>query len=168
MTQSMAFPFHSENNACIVHISRNHFYNSRLSKQKNLIKGFLTMIKHIQPNVVPRSGAPFSQVVTDGLYAHLAGLVAADFPEGLAVLGDVTAETRAVMTAVQDILNELGLGMERLVRIDVHLADLSDFDKMDLAYREFFIRDKYPARTTTQSPRLFGGSKVEITCMALL
>lgn len=124
------------------------------------------MIRRLQPGAVPKSDAPFSQVVIDDHYAHLSGLVAADFPEGLAVLGDVGEETRSVLRKIKSILEELELGLQYVVRTDVHLASLDDFDAMDAAYREFFKGDRYPARTTTESPRLFGGSKVEITCMA--
>ena len=124
------------------------------------------MIRHIQPKAVTESAAPFSQIVMDGAYAHLAGLVAADFPEGQAVLGDVGEETRAVLTAIRAILKEVGLDMDCIVRTDVHLASLDEFDNMDTAYRDFFQNGRYPARTTTESPRLFGGSRVEITCMA--
>jgi 2-iminobutanoate/2-iminopropanoate deaminase len=126
------------------------------------------MIRYIQPKAVPESDAPFTQVVLDDTYAHFAGLVAADFPEGLAVLGDVAEETRALLTTIRSMLQEIGLDMERIVRADVHLASLDDFDIMDAAYREFFKDGQYPARTTTESVRLFGGSKVEITCMARL
>jgi len=124
------------------------------------------MIRHIQPKAVTESAAPFSQIVMDGTYAHLAGLVAADFPEGQAVLGDVEEETCAVLTVIRAILKEVGLDMDCIVRTDVHLASLDDFDAMDIAYRGFFQNGRYPARTTTESPRLFGGSLVEITCMA--
>lgn len=126
------------------------------------------MIRYIQPEVVPESAAPFSQIVMDDIYAHLAGLVAADFPEGDAVLGDVGEETRAVLKAISGMLKEIGLDMEHIVRTDVHLANLDDFDVMDAAYREFFSDGRCPARTTTESARLFGGSLVEITCMARL
>ena len=105
------------------------------------------MIKRVQPNAVPESDAPFSQIVLDDCYAYLAGLVAADFPHGLAVLGDVGAETRVVMGVI---------------------SDMNDFDAMDAAYREYFAPKVYPARTTTESPRLFGGSKVEVTVQARL
>ena len=125
-------------------------------------------MRHIQPKAVPESAAPFSQVVIDDLYAHFAGLVAADFPEGQAVLGDVGRETRVVLTAIRNMLEEIGLDMDRIVRSDVHLASLDDFDTMDQAYREFFEPGRFPARTTTESPRLFHGSRVEITCMARL
>jgi 2-iminobutanoate/2-iminopropanoate deaminase len=104
----------------------------------------------------------------DDCYAYLAGLVAADFPKGTAVLGDVGAETRAVMDAISSMLNEIGLHLEDAVKVEVHLANLDDFDAMDAAYREYFASKLYPARTTTESPRLFGGSKVEVTVQARL
>ena len=126
------------------------------------------MIRRIQPNAIPESDAPFSQIVLDDCYAYFAGLVAADFPEGVAVLGDVAAETRVVMAAISEMLKEVGLSFEDVVKADVHLADLSDFDAMDTAYREYFPPRVYPARTTTESPRLFGGSKVEMTVQARL
>ena len=126
------------------------------------------MIRHIQPNCVPESEAPFSQIVVDDNYAFLAGLVAADYPEGISVLGDVGEETHSVLTTMRSMLQEIGLDMDRIVRTDVHLVDLDDFDAMDHAYQSFFEKGKYPARTTTESTRLFGGSRVEITCMARL
>ena len=126
------------------------------------------MIKRVQPNSIPESNAPFSQIVLDDRYAYFAGLVAADFPHGLAVLGDVSAETRVVMGAISDMLEEVGLNFEDVVKAEVHLADLSDFDAMDAAYREFFPPKVYPVRTTTESPKLFGGSKVEVTVQARL
>ena len=126
------------------------------------------MIKRLQPNSIPESDAPFSQIVLDDRYAYFAGLVAADFPHGLAVLGDVSAETRVVMGAISEMLKEVGLNFEDVVKTEVHLADLSDFDAMDAAYREYFLPKVYPARTTTESPKLFGGSKVEVTVQARL
>ena len=77
-------------------------------------------------------------------------------------------ETQAVMGAIREMLDELGLGMDRIVRTDVHLANIVHFDEMDRAYREFFEAGRYPARTTVESPNMFGGSLVEVTCMARL
>ena len=126
------------------------------------------MNQYFQPKCMPESDAPFTQVVIDDTYAHLAGIVAADFPEGQSVLGDANNETRVVMTLIRKILAELNLGFAEVVRTDIHLANLDDFDAMDAAYREFFEPGKYPARTTTESRRLFGDSLVEVTCMARL
>ena len=117
---------------------------------------------------MPGSSAPFTQVVIDDTYAHLSGIVAADFPEGQSVLGDANKETREVMTLIRKILAELDLTFAHVVRVDVHLANLDDFDAMDAAYKEFFKPGKYSARTTTESRRLFGDSLVEVTCMVRL
>lgn len=100
----------------------------------------------------------------DDQYAFLSGLVAADFPAGIDVLGDVAAETQAVLTAIGAMLDELQLSKDNIVKVEVHLTDLDDFDAMDDSYRKFFNAKNYPARTTVESKRLFGGSKVEITC----
>ena len=100
----------------------------------------------------------------DDQYAFLSGLVAADFPAGIEVLGDAGAETGAVLAVIGDILEELQLARDRIVKVEVHLSDLADFDAMDAAYRLFFEDGAYPARTTTESRHLFGGSRVEITC----
>jgi 2-iminobutanoate/2-iminopropanoate deaminase len=121
------------------------------------------MIDRIQPVCIPESTAPFSQVVLDDLYAYFSGLVAADFAEGRAVLGDVAAETTSVLNVIAKVLEELGLEMSDIVKVEVHLADLADFDAMDEAYRQCFPLNTTPARTTTESKHLFGDSRVEIT-----
>ena len=111
-------------------------------------------------------GAPFSNLVLDRDYAYLSGLVAADVEEGLGVIGDVWAETAVVMRTIGFLLDKVGLDMSDIVRCDVHLTDLGEMDAMNEAYGGFFEAGRYPARTTTQSGALFGGSRVEVTCMA--
>ncbi len=114
------------------------------------------------------SDAPFASVVLDDRYAFLAGVVAADFTEGRKVLGDVQAETSAVMKVIGDLLEKIGLDFSDIVRVDVHLKDLTDMETMNAAYASFFPADTHPARTCVQSEALFGGSLVEITCVARL
>ena len=118
------------------------------------------------PDLVEAGDAPFCSVVLDDNYAFLAGVVAADFPDGRSVLGDVGAETTAVMAVIKQELEQIGLSTANIVRCDVHLTDLNDMPVMNAAYREFFENGAYPARTCTQSGALFGGSLVEITCQA--
>lgn len=118
------------------------------------------------PAIVCEDPAPYSNVVLDDDYAFLAGLVAADLPEGRAVMGDTAAETEAVMTAVGRLLGEVGLGYADIVRVDVHLADLGDMPAMNAAYARFFEGGPLPARTTVEAAALVEGSRVEITVMA--
>ena len=127
------------------------------------------MLRHITcTDLLKPESSPISHAVVDGQYAFLAGLVAADVPGGDESIGDVGAETDVVLTATKRILAELGLGMERVVRVDVHLADLRDIRAMNAVYGRFFKEGAYPARTCTESPKLVGGCRVEITCVARL
>ena len=80
--------------------------------------------------------------------------------------GDVAAETTAILSVVKSLLAEIGLEMTDIVRCDVHMKTLRDMPEMNAAYAAFFPGPKFPARTTTQSAALFGGSRVEITCIA--
>ena len=85
------------------------------------------MIDRIQPVAIPESTAPFSQVVLDDLYAYFSGLVAADFPEGLAVLGDVAAETTAVLNVISKVLEELGLEIDSQTAITAWRGEAMDY-----------------------------------------
>ena len=126
------------------------------------------MIRHLSfPNIIEHN-APFSSVVMDDCYAFVAGVVAADFPAGRKVLGDAGQETHEVMSVINLILDECGLDLSDVVRVDVHLANLDHFDEMNGVYASFFSQGRYPARTCVQSEKLFGGSLVEITCVARL
>ena len=125
-------------------------------------------LEHHDPGHTLVRGAPFTPIVTDGRYAFVAGIVAADIPGGEAVLGDVAAETELVMSTIRDMLAGIGLSLDRVVRVDVHMADFDEFARMNEVYRRFFEEGRYPARTATESRRLYGGSRVEITCVAAL
>lgn len=106
---------------------------------------------------------PFSHVVTDGSYAFLSGVVASDVPGGAAAHGDIAREAEIVMTAIREALARIGLGMERIVRVDVHLTEIGRMPEFDRVYRRFFPDGALPARTCTQSGGLAGGSSLEVT-----
>jgi len=124
------------------------------------------MRRHLDsPRLEPRT-SPYSHVVIAGRDCFVAGIVAADIPGGDAVIGDVEAEADLVMGAIGEILADHGMSTADLVRVDVHLLDLDEIHVMDRAYGRHLDPEAMPARTTTQSDRLYGGSRVEITCMA--
>ena len=117
------------------------------------------------PYLKPRTSPYHHLVIADRDY-FIAGIVAADIPGGEDVIGRVEQETDLVMSTIRKILADHRVSMADLVRVDVHLVDLDEIHVMDRAYRRYLDPDAMPARTTTQSARLYGGSRVEITCMA--
>ena len=124
------------------------------------------MRRHLDsPRLNPRT-SPYSHVVVADRDCFIAGIVATDIPGGEAVAGNVEAETDLVMRTIESILDDHDFGMGDLVRVDVHLLDLDEIHVMDRVYGRYLEPDAIPARTTTQSDKLYGGSRVEITCMA--
>ena len=109
---------------------------------------------------------PGSHMVIDDDYVFLSGLTAADIQGGETVIGDIVEETRLVMRSLQRMLRSAGYDMADVVRSDVYITDLDLTRDMDATYAEFFADHRYPARTCTQTPRLYGGGHVEITVMA--
>ena len=117
------------------------------------------------PRLKPRT-SPYHHVVVAGRDCFIAGIVAADIPGGETVIGDVERETDLVMRTIREMLADHGMDSADLVRVDVHLLDLDEIHVMDRAYVRYLDQEAMPARTTTQSAKLYGGSRVEITCMA--
>ena len=76
------------------------------------------------------------------------------------------AETRQVLTNIQDILEGCGASLADVVRCAVYLTDAADFEAMNEVYAEFFGEAK-PARTTLVVAALpLPGAKVEIDAIA--
>jgi 2-iminobutanoate/2-iminopropanoate deaminase len=125
-------------------------------------------IRRVAVPGVATTDFPFSHVVIDGTYAFLSGIVASDLPGGAAAHGDIARETELVMAAIREALAHVGLGMERIVRVDAHLTKIGRMPEFDRVYRRFFPNGAFPARTCTQSGGLAGGSSLEVTVMARL
>ncbi|MDR8392140.1 RidA family protein [Aliifodinibius sp. S!AR15-10] len=101
-----------------------------------------------------------SVVVHDGL-VYLAG-------KGYHEEGDITKHTTEVLDALEAELEKAGSSMDRVLKVNVYLADLNDYSKMNEAYRGRFGENP-PVRTTVAC---YGGipgeSLVEIDCIAAL
>ncbi|MCH4561826.1 RidA family protein [Halomonas sp. EGI 63088] len=124
------------------------------------------MPDHRNDPTLPTPLFPGSHMAIDDDYVFLSGLTAEDIQGSETVLGDIREETRLVMRRIQLMLASVGCSLNDAVRVDVHITDLDEIRMMDAVYAEFFEDHRYPARTCTQSPRLYGGAHVEITLMA--
>lgn len=82
--------------------------------------------------------------------------------------GDITAHTNHVLDELQKELEKNGSSMEHVLKVNVYLADLNDYKKMNEAYKGRFGA-KPPVRTTIAA---YGGvpgdSLVEIDCIAMV
>ncbi|WP_458095656.1 RidA family protein [Roseomonas sp. WA12] len=81
--------------------------------------------------------------------------------------GDLAAQVHQVMQNIQAILEEAGTTLDRAVKMNVAMTDLTRYHEMDAIYRTYFTPGNYPSRQTTESPRLAHPDfLVSIDCIA--
>ena len=66
------------------------------------------------------------------------------------------------------ILKKANLDKKHIVKLNVFLINLKDFEKVNQAFEFFFNDNSYPARTTVEVSRLPMDALVEIDCIACL
>ncbi len=115
----------------------------------------------------PFQGAPYSQAIRAGAYVFTAGQVAIDPATNQFIGGDVTQQTRQVLSNLSAVLEAAGSGLDRVVKTTVFLTTMDNFQSMNGVYTEFF-GDAPPARSTIAVAGLPLGALVEIECVALV
>jgi reactive intermediate/imine deaminase len=113
----------------------------------------------------PAAGATLSPIVKVGEMLYLSGQLGTSPGQGLAA-GGIGPETQQTMENIKRLLEQVGSGMDRVVKCTVFLADIADFRAMNEVYRTFFPAEP-PARSTVAVASLVLNAKVEIECMAL-
>lgn len=118
--------------------------------------------------VLAPSPAPlpvFSPAVRAGNLVFLSGQIGVRPGSLELVPGGIDPETVQTLEHIKTLLEQIGLGMEDVVKCTVFLADIRDYAAMNTVYARYFSRDP-PARSTVAGSGLALGARVEIECIA--
>ena len=107
----------------------------------------------------------FSPAVRTGHLVFLSGQLGIKTGTLELVAGGIKPETTRTLERIQSLLEEIGLGMEDVVKCTVFLADIADYAPMNEVYLKFFPQDP-PARSALAASGLALGASVEIECIA--
>ncbi|HEU4917942.1 MAG TPA: RidA family protein [Acidimicrobiia bacterium] len=107
----------------------------------------------------------FSHAVIAGDYVHVAGSLGTVGETMELAEGGVGPQTTQTISNIERILEAAGLGLGDVVKMNVYLSDMADFDEMNRAYTSA-LGDSPPARITVGGVDLALGGAVEIDCMA--
>ena len=107
---------------------------------------------------------PFSPAVRVGNLLFLSGQIGVT-STGALVTGGIGPETRQTLENIRDLLQRTGSSMERVVKCTVMLADMREWEAMNIVYASFFPGSK-PARSAFGATGLALGARVEIECIA--
>ena len=106
------------------------------------------------------AGKRMSEATVHGGIVYLAGQVAED------TSADAEGQTREVLEAIDALLAQAGSDKRRILRAQIYLADIADFDAMNRAWDAWVVPGEAPARATVQAPLARPGWKVEIVVTA--
>jgi len=108
---------------------------------------------------------PYSYAVESGELIFLSGQTPIDSQTGKLVQCDITNQTEQCFKNLFNILEVAGLTSDDVEKVNVFLADMSNFAEMNAVYSKKFS-SPYPARTTIGVTSLPLGAQVEIEMIA--
>jgi 2-iminobutanoate/2-iminopropanoate deaminase len=122
--------------------------------------------KQIITEHAPKAIGPYSQAVATEQFVFVSGQLPIDPKNGKIIEMGIEGQTRQVLRNIEAILKEAGLGFADVVKAEVFLHDMNDFQKMNAIYAEVFTGPIKPARQAVQVARLPMDALIEISCIA--
>ncbi|HEY8536672.1 MAG TPA: RidA family protein [Vicinamibacterales bacterium] len=103
----------------------------------------------------------FSPAVTYGNLVFISGI-------GAHFEGDIKAHTDHVLKEIEKLLTEVGSSMEKVLKVNVYLNDLKDYQAMNEVFRGRFGPEPGVRTTIAAAGGIPGNSLVEIDCIAYI
>jgi len=125
------------------------------------------ILKPAQLNFQPRPTYPYSPGTRCGNLVYTAGQVAWGSDGDIVGIDDIETQTRQTLSNVEAVLKEGGAGWDDVLKCNVYLKNMSDFQKMNNIFAEIFAHNP-PARTTVQTPMAEDTMLIEIEAIAYL
>ena len=107
----------------------------------------------------------FAHAAVAGDHVYVSGMLGVTEDLRGVVAGGIGAETKQAFVLVERILDACGASLADVVKVGVHMTDLSEWDAMNRAYLEVF-GERTPARIAVGCAALLFGAKVEFDCIA--
>ena len=126
-----------------------------------------SVLKPASLDFQPRPTYPYSPGAKGGDMIFTAGQVAWDATGEVTAIGDVRGQTIQTLANVQAVLEEGGATWDDVVKCNVYLKDMADFQIMNEEFAKVFPNDP-PARTTVQTPLAEDTMLVEIEAIAYI
>lgn len=126
-------------------------------------------MKKVVTDQAPKALGPYSQAVIleNGKdWIFVSGQLPIDMQSGKLIESGIEEMTHKVIDHIEAILLKAGSSLQQVVRVDVFLTDLANFQKMNGEYGKRFNGDVPPVRQTIQVSGLPMGSPLEISCIA--
>lgn len=126
------------------------------------------MLKEIKTDQAPKAIGPYSQAVQAGPFLFVSGQIPLNPKTGKVEDSTIEGQTYQVFANIEAILQEAGLSFNDVVKCEVYLKDMQDFQAMNVIYAEKFSGSIKPARQAMQVAKLPMDVRIEISCFAYI
>jgi 2-iminobutanoate/2-iminopropanoate deaminase len=123
-------------------------------------------INKIECPGAPAPVGPYSQAVSAGGFVFVSGQIPIDPETGEIRAGGIREQASLAIKNAEAILSSCGLGLDKVVKVDVYLKDIGDFPAMNEVYSSAFNGSVKPARCVIQASRLPKDVLIELSCVA--
>jgi len=113
----------------------------------------------------PAPVGPYSQAVVAGDFVYVSGQIPL-LLSGEVIQNNIEKATDIVIDNIEAILKEENLSLEDIVKSEVFLKDLSNFEKFNRVYEKRFTAAIKPSRVTIEVSKLPKNADIEISCIA--
>lgn len=119
-------------------------------------------MKIIKTKKSPEAIGTYSQGIDTGEYIFTSGQIGIDPGTGMLVQDNLKDEIAQIFKNLENILIEGGSDLENIVKLNIYMIDLGDFDILNSAMSELLNDDNLPARSTVEVSRLPKDANIEI------
>ena len=123
------------------------------------------MREAISTEEAPAAAGPYSQAIRAGDLVFTAGQLGIDPSTGEFSADDVAGQAERALANLEAILRAAGSGLDRLVKVTVLLAEISDWPAVNEVYSRI-VPEPFPARSAFAVKDLPKGARVEIEAVA--
>ncbi|MFP4022122.1 MAG: RidA family protein [Halanaerobium sp.] len=120
----------------------------------------------IYTDEAPAAVGAYSQAVKAGNTIYFSGQIAIDPETEKIIKGGVELQTTRVMENLKAVLKEAGCDFSNVVKVEIFLADINDFQAVNKIYADYF-EEEPPARACMEVGALPKGVDVEISLTAV-
>ncbi len=123
------------------------------------------MIHPISTPHAPTPAGHYSQAVVHNGTVYVAGILPINPKDPGAPFGDITAQTRRVLTSLSHILEAAGSGLDQLLQVTVYVTDLGSWGEVNRVFAEV-LGDHRPARAVVPILPLKRDAGLELMAIA--
>lgn len=121
-------------------------------------------IKKVFPPTLQVPKGHYSPAIVHAGVVYVSGQLPI-YPDGSIETGEIEEQLRLCMKNMEIILLEAGSALDKILKVNIYLADISQWSRVNAAYSAI-MGDHKPSRAIIPCPELHYGCELEIDCIA--